>query len=316
MGCGPMMKDLHAIARTLGGEVCGRSRVLAPGPGHRPKDRSLLVTFDPDAPEGFKVHSFADDEWTLCRAHVRAVLGLPAWSPRLDRRAVRTTTREPRLASPDEKRQSEWEQARLLEIWEGACNPRNTLVEGFLREERSLHLPDDVAGTVVRFHPACPWKDEQGAIILVPAMIAAMRCIWTDRLKGVLRTRLIPDGKKVMKVKPPRVFGKSNDAAVKLDSDESASLGLVITEGLETALAARQLGFRPVWAVGSAGAIAKFQVLSGIEGLTLAAEEDKTGANARAIAECGNRWHAAGRTVIRLDSVLGGDLNDALMRWV
>jgi hypothetical protein len=34
--------DLRAIARALGGEVSGR-RVLAPGPQHSPKDRSLCV---------------------------------------------------------------------------------------------------------------------------------------------------------------------------------------------------------------------------------------------------------------------------------
>src|SRR5260221_11944123 len=38
--------DLRAIARALGGEVSGR-RVLAPGPQHSPKDRSLCVSLAP-----------------------------------------------------------------------------------------------------------------------------------------------------------------------------------------------------------------------------------------------------------------------------
>jgi hypothetical protein len=50
--------DLRAIARALGGEVSGR-RVLAPGPQHSPKDRSLCVSLAPAMPNGFLVHSFA-----------------------------------------------------------------------------------------------------------------------------------------------------------------------------------------------------------------------------------------------------------------
>jgi hypothetical protein len=108
------------------------------------------------------------------------------------------------------------------------------------------------------------------------------------------------------------MFGPSGGAAIKLDADENAALGLVLAEGVETALSARQLGFAPVWAAGSAGAITGFPVLSGIEGLTLAAEEDKSGANARAIEDCGREWQAAGREVIVLGSLIGGDLNNAL----
>jgi hypothetical protein len=139
-------------------------------------------------------------------------------------------------------------------------------------------------------------------------MVAAMRDIHTDALKAVHRTRLTADGKKVDR----RMFGEATGTAIKLDPDESVTLGLVIGEGIETVLSARQLGFRPAWALGSVAAVAKFPVLPGIEGLSLAAEDDKTGANARALDECGNRWHGAGRAVIVLGSKFGGDLNDAL----
>jgi multidrug efflux pump subunit AcrB len=40
---------LQSWARALGGEVCG-GQVLAPGPGHLAKDRSLCVKLDPAAP--------------------------------------------------------------------------------------------------------------------------------------------------------------------------------------------------------------------------------------------------------------------------
>ena len=71
---------IQKMARALGGKVSG-GQVLAPGPGHSPADRSLSVKPDPAAPEGFFVHSFADDDPIACRDHVRARLGLPKWEP-------------------------------------------------------------------------------------------------------------------------------------------------------------------------------------------------------------------------------------------
>jgi len=72
--------DLRAIARALGGEVSGQ-RVLAPGPQHSPKDRSLCVSLAPAMPSGFLVHSFAGDDPIQCKDYVRARLGLPSWQP-------------------------------------------------------------------------------------------------------------------------------------------------------------------------------------------------------------------------------------------
>ena len=52
-----------------------------PGPGHSPKDRSLSVKIDTDAPDGFVVHSFSGDDPIVCRDYVRERLGLPAFKP-------------------------------------------------------------------------------------------------------------------------------------------------------------------------------------------------------------------------------------------
>jgi len=68
--------DLHCTARALGGVVSGQ-QILAPGPGHSPKDRSLSIKVDPTAPDGILIHSFADDDWKVCREHVRKTLGMP-----------------------------------------------------------------------------------------------------------------------------------------------------------------------------------------------------------------------------------------------
>src|SRR5262249_7361210 len=72
-GVAPM--NLRQLAAALSGEISG-AQVLAPGPGHSPADRSLSVKLEPDAPDGFVVHSFAGDDPITCRDHVRAKLGL------------------------------------------------------------------------------------------------------------------------------------------------------------------------------------------------------------------------------------------------
>ncbi|ABA04754.1 TOPRIM protein [Nitrobacter winogradskyi Nb-255] len=67
------------IALALGGEISGRA-VLAPGPNHSTKDRSLSIKVDPTAPDGFVVHSFAGDNPITCKDYVRDKLGL-RWEP-------------------------------------------------------------------------------------------------------------------------------------------------------------------------------------------------------------------------------------------
>jgi hypothetical protein len=80
------LPSIDKIATAVGGEVSA-GEVLAPGPGHSPADRSLSVKPDPDAPDGFLVHSFSGDDPIACRDHVRSKLGLPEWKPNGDGKA-------------------------------------------------------------------------------------------------------------------------------------------------------------------------------------------------------------------------------------
>jgi hypothetical protein len=73
--------NLHQVAKTLGGKVSG-GKVLCPGPRHSADDRSLSVTISATAPDGFAVHSFADDDINACRDHVRKALGLAPFQPK------------------------------------------------------------------------------------------------------------------------------------------------------------------------------------------------------------------------------------------
>jgi Toprim domain len=287
-----MTLDPRAVARALDGETTG-CNVLAPGPGHSPADRSLSVKIDSAARDGFIVHSFAGDAPLACRDHVRRAIGLSKQA----RARKRSTPRRPR---PDPAKSDDVTAsiALALRLWNEAHDPRGTVVEVYLRS-RKLALSDDLCGEVVRFHPALNFDGAH-----VPGMVALFRDIATNEPCGFHRTLLDRDGCKLGR----RMLGRAKCAAIKLDADEDVALGLVIGEGLETSLAARLAGFRPVWALGSAGAIAAFPVLPGIEAITILGEIDDGGANRRAAQACAARWMAAGQEAFVIAPLTGGDL--------
>jgi hypothetical protein len=169
-------------------------------------------------------------------------------------------------------------------------------------------LPDDVDGSVVRFHAACPWRGIDGSLDRRPCMLTAFRSIEGDRLVAVHRTLLTDDGHKIDR----RMLGPVGGAAIKIDPDHNVEQGLSICEGFETGLAGRALGFRPVWALGSADAIGRFPLLAGVDALTVFAETDKNGTNAAAIKACGTRWAGADREMIIASPRTSGDMNDAV----
>ena len=159
---------------------------------------------------------------------------------------------------------------------------------------------------MLRFHPACPWRNENtGTTDRVPALIAAFRSLDDDEITAVHRIALKPDGHKLGR----RMLGLVHRSAIKLDEDVGDELA--IGEGVETCIAARMLGIQPTWALGSVGMIAHFPVLPGITTLRIIGEADAASAQATEI--CGERWQRAGRRVRIIKPTLGcKDLNDAL----
>ena len=137
-------------------------------------------------------------------------------------------------------------------------------------------------------------------------MLALFRDIRTNEPCGIHRTFLDGAGRKLDR----KMLGRARDAAIKLDAEENVTLGLHVGEGVETCLAARLAGFRPVWALGSASAIAALPVLSGIEAITILGEVGDGGANHRAADICAARWIEAGREAFVAEPTVGGDLND------
>lgn len=247
---------LREIARALHGEVQG-SRVAAPSPGHSRIDRSLSVKLSAQSPTGFIVHTFSGHDFREARDYVASKLGLgpDAWKSRQfgdsSSRMGVSGQPDPKPGSRDRQQVAHVEPlsdngariARAVAIWNEAGDARGTIVERYLAS-RSLNLVDNIH-EVIRFHPRCPWRDEeQDRTVYVPCMVALMRSVITDQPQAIHRTRLSPAGKKLGR----RMLGIAAGAAVKIDSNAEVTSGLAIGEGVESCLAARQLGFRPVWA--------------------------------------------------------------------
>jgi hypothetical protein len=281
--------DARRIAVSLGGELSGRDSILCPGPGHSPQDRSLSVALDPNASGGFLTHSFAGDDWRACRDYVRERLGLPLETGPRRAREARQRPSQPQREGDDHAKKI----AEALSLWAEGVDPRPTIVKTYLCLRR-LELDDEIAGRVLRWHAG------------IGAMLALFRSVETDEPRAISRTFLDRDGRKLGR----KFLGPVRGAAVKLDADENVLGGLHIGEGVETCMSARQLGLRPAWALGSAGAVEAFHVLGGIESLTLLAEHDC--ASASAVEACAARSHGAGREVLIDQALVGKDLNDAL----
>jgi phage/plasmid primase-like uncharacterized protein len=155
-------------------------------------------------------------------------------------------------------------------------------------------------------------------------MLTLMRDARTDEPRAVHRTALdgdgaghkgkaaLPDGSS-----PKKMLGSSSGCVVKLTPDEEVTYGLGICEGIETGLSlVVRFGWQPIWATCTTGLMRTFPVLSGINSLTIFADNDESGSGQEAAADCAARYVGAGFTDVQVvePQELGEDWNDAVQR--
>jgi Toprim domain/CHC2 zinc finger len=217
--------------------------------------------------------------------------------------AVRPTT-APRSPVPNDN------SGRAIELWRAAVPITATVAEVYLRSRGLDFL--DLAGDVLRFHPSCPF----GPSIAHPCMLGLFRTISGDLPVAVHRTALGSEGRKIDR----KTLGPMGGAAIKFARDDDIEGGLHIGEGIETVLGGMVLGFKPAWALGSAGGIRAFPVLGGIDCLTLLVDHDSPDKNGRqagheAARECAERWRNAGREVsFVVPHTVGHDMADLVSK--
>jgi putative DNA primase/helicase len=303
-----VIADLRSLARLLGGDVIGR-QVLAPGPGHSPKDRSLSVTISATAPDGFLAFSHSGDDFASCRDHVKRALGLPSDRPTPQMR----TPRAPQPRPDDAEREAR--RAKYIAQTVAELQPIiGTPGERYLRETRRIDtgaITDVLERTdAIAWHPSVLFREEGHTLHdkRIGCIVAVLTNPVTAAPTGGISRTYIHEGQKVAKAK-----GLGPAGVVRLSLDEDVLGGLHLAEGLETALAAMSIGLRPTWSVGSTAIMAKLPVVSGIEAISVIADNDANGAGERAARELQARWKSAGRVARVWKPKTLGDLNDILM---
>jgi hypothetical protein len=230
---------LTDIACALGGEVVG-TEVLAPGPGHSTRDRSLSVKPQWAAPDGFLIHSFAGDPWRECRDYVRGRLGL---TRQREPHRSRGRRRSIGPAAPiGEDSRAQW-------LWRARQPIEGTVAERYLREARGYRGP---LPPTLGFLPS--------RRVYPPSMIAAfgLACelepgrlaIDDANVRGVHVTRLTPDGgDRTAKI----TIGRGSTGSPIVLAPITDGLGLAVVEGIEDGLSIHAATGLGLWAAASGG---------------------------------------------------------------
>lgn len=198
--------------------------------------------------------------------------------------------------------------ARADRIWKETLPIAGTDGESYLAR-RGIVLDGVPDRGGLRWHPECPWGPWPAT---KPCIIARYTDTVTAEPRGIWRRPLTGE--------TPKALGPSKNCVIRLWPDDAVEMGLVLGEGVETTLAAAtritHLGalLQPAWAAGTAGNMTDFQVLPGIEALTLLVDHDRNCVGQDASEACARRWLDAGREVARLmPGTTDCDFNDLVM---
>jgi hypothetical protein len=231
--------------------------------------------------------------FTEAKAIAREILNAP--TPAAARPSARS-----RLIRPNDVKPDLGTTKYAGQLWGESFDPRGTTVETYLRS-RNLEIANEIAiSSVLRYHAPFYCAGRNAA-----AMIALFRDIKTDEPCGVSVTLLNKDAAKIDR----RFFGKVGSGAIKF---AGATDTLNIGEGIESTLSGAAMGYAPTWALGSAGAIARFPVVAGVTTLRIFGERGDNGANANAVKKLATRWKNSGADIFVIEPRTGDDLNDAL----
>jgi hypothetical protein len=286
--------SLRAYANLLGGEVVGSDTIIAPGPNHSRKDRSLSVRFSPTVPCGFLTHSFAGDRWQECRDHVSAKLGLRRhWKP--------IVRRQLSAAKPVGQEAVLGPSAPALRLWRNGVDPRGTLAERYLVSRGVTLSPLDA----LRFHKALRHPSGE----MWPAMVALVTNGADGTPMAVHRTFLARDGRGKAPDNPQKMmWGPCRGGAVRLANPGET---LMVGEGIETCLAAMQASGRPAWAALSTSGLRALELPKDVGHVIVLADGDEAGE--AAAGDCALRLRRQGRRVRIARPPHGMDFNDMLL---
>jgi putative DNA primase/helicase len=235
---------------------------------------------------GFSVLMWAND-WTFAEAieAVKQHLGLSGGQPPATRPSIQKIKLSPSKNWDDERQ-------RLKAVWDDTVNDAGRIIEYFKYRGLSIPVP-----STLRLHPSLNYF-HQGPPVKYPCMIA--RITRGDESVGLHRTWLDPDGQGKAPCSQPRKTWKCVESmtggAIQLYPLEEGK-PLVIAEGVETALAIREMTGFPVWSAISSRMLEKVEVPAIVEAVLIGADKDKSKTGQRAAEKLANRLTQEGREV-------------------
>jgi hypothetical protein len=311
------MPSASEIAHALGGKSIGRGQWMAKCPSHIENTGSLSIK---DGHSGPLVYCFGG---CTQDAVIAALQERGVWPQHNrehdDEEARRRRQERDRKAAADRRDDEAHERARaasdLLRAKDAlreSFAPTPTTIVGIYLIARGIDPPWPAC---IREHRRLYHRNGAGVVTWHPAMVCPIRDVHSNEVIGCHRTYLAPGGAKAEVDCPKKVLGRIVGGAVKLTPDEEVTLGLGVSEGIENGLTALAENWSPVWALGTAGNLASFPLLNGVEALTIFADndDDRTGTGEKAAQQCATRWRAAGREVtVYIPKAAGCDWNDEL----
>lgn len=213
----------------------------------------------------------------------------------------------------DDQGQSATQRKKIAEkIWRAAQPAAGSPVDTYLRGRGITIVPS----APLRYSPALRRTDGTRQ----PAMVACVRDV-DGNIVGLHRTWLTRDSSGRWRRLDRASLGPIGGGAVRLaqdgvvEPDEDVGVGLLlVSEGIETGLAAMQATGIATWAALSTSGLVALQLPCGIVEVTILADNDRNGAGVRAARTAAARWLAAGRQVrIAMPPMPGTDFNNVLL---
>lgn len=162
-------------------------------------------------------------------------------------------------------------------------------------KNRGLGLPKSIKN--LRYHKSLGYYEDNKLIGQHPALIARVTDN-QDNFLAIHRIYLDPLGKKANVRDPKLALGKIDAGTIKFDE---ASDIVNIAEGIETALAVREMTKQPTWAAISAGNLAKLKFPEKIKKVFIWADLDRSETGEKAACALASRLYYQGIiSVIRL----------------
>jgi putative DNA primase/helicase len=196
---------------------------------------------------------------------------------------------------------SAWRIDLARRIWAAGGDAGRTPVAHYLASRGiTIALPPRL-----RWAPALRRPDGSSG----PAMVARIDSL-DGELVGVSRTWLCRDASGIWRRRDRAMLGQASGGAVRL---APAAETLLVSEGIETALAAVTACGMPAWAALSTSGLVALALPPIVRTVVILADHDVSGAGERAAHAAGARWLAEGRRVrIALPPEPGNDMADVM----